>query len=151
MVDVTELEAVRSVELVNVETGERLPATVANAAVVLEAARSMKERLNDVIYTATTWLVGESEVRGTKTLNTGDRTVTLTGGAGITYDAQDLMEALRLAGCPEDRIEQAVVATVSYKVNRNVLRQLGAANPDYLAAIELAERQVETPWRASVK
>jgi hypothetical protein len=136
---------------VNVETGEYLPATVANAATVLLAARSMKHRIDDVIAGVTTFLVGESAVRGTKTLNTGDRTVTLTGGEGISYDAVDLMEALRMAGCPEDRIEQAVTTTVSYKVNRSVLTQLRAANPDYKAAIELAERQVEMPWRASVK
>lgn len=137
--------------LVNVQTGEQLPATIENAAAVLEAARSMKERLNDVIHAATLYLVSESAVRGTQTLNVGDVTVTLSGGSGTSYDPLDLMEALRVAGCPEDRIEQAVVATVSYKVNRSVLRQLAGANHDYRAAIELAERQVEMPWRASVK
>ncbi len=147
----SEVAVTQSQELVNVETGERLPATVANAAAVLQAARSMKERLNDVVASATLYLVSESARRGTKTLNVGNVSVTLTGGAGVAYDAEDLMEALRIAGCPEDRIEQAVVATVSYKVNRAVLRQLGAANPDYQAAIELAEMPVETPWRASVK
>ncbi len=147
----SEVAVTTSVELVNVETGERLPATVANAAAVLQAARSMKERINDVVASATLYLVSESARRGTKTLNVGDVSVVLTGGAGVAYDAEDLMEALRVAGCPEDRIEQAVVATVSHKVNRAVLRQLAAANPDYQAAIELAEVPVETPWRASVK
>ncbi len=147
----SEVAVTQSQELVNVETGERLPATVANAAAVLQAARSMKERINDVVASATLYLVSESARRGTKTLNVGDVSVVLTGGASVSYDAEDLMEALRIAGCPEDRIEQAVVATVSYKVNRAVLRQLAAANPDYQAAIELAEVPVETPWRASVK
>ncbi len=147
----TEIAVTESVELVNVETGERLPATIGNAAKVLEAARTMKERINDVIAGTTLYLVAQSAERGTKTLNVGDVSVVLTGGASVEYDATDLMEALRVAGCPEDRIEQAVVATVSYKVNRAVLRQLSAANPDYQAAIELAERPVETPWRARVK
>lgn len=137
--------------LVDVLTGEQLPATVENAAQVLEAARTMKERINDVLAAATLFLVAEAAVRGTKTLVGGASTVTLTGGTGVDYDAVDLMEALRVAGCPEDRIEQAVVATVSYKVNRSVLRQLAAANPDYQAAIELATQPVERPWRASVK
>ncbi len=137
--------------LVNVDTGEQLPATIENAAAVLNAARDMKKRMDDLIYATTLYLVSESTVRGTQTLNVGDVTVTLSGGEGTTYDAQDLMEALRVAGCPEDRIEQAVVATVSFKINRSVLRQLAAANPDYEAAIELAARTVEMPYRASVR
>jgi hypothetical protein len=36
-------------------------------------------------------------------------------------------------------------------VNRAVLRQLAAANPDYRAAIELAEHEIEKPYRATVK
>ncbi len=147
----TEIALASETTLVNVLTGEALEPTVANAATVLEAAREMKERLNDVIAAATLYLVAESAVRGTKTLNSGDVSVTLTGGATTDYDATDLMEALRIAGCPEDRIEQAVVATVSYRVNHSVLTQLRAANEDYAAAIELAAHTVEKPFRASVK
>ncbi len=40
---------------------------------------------------------------------------------------------------------------ISYKVDRAVLRQLAAANPDYKAAIELAQVEVEESYRASVK
>lgn len=134
-------------ELLNVETGEVLPATAENAAVVLLAARAMKQRLNDVVSETTGWLVEEARRRGTKTL----ASVTLSGGPTLEYDASDLMEALRIAGCPEDRIGEAVVAEITYKVNRSVLRQLAAANPDYRAAIELAERTVEKSYRASVK
>ena len=147
----TDVALASGTTLVNVLTGEQLPATVENAAAVLEAARTMKERLNDVIAAATLYLVAESAVRGTKTLNSGDVSVTLTGGATTDYDATDLMEALRIAGCPEDRIEQAVTEVVSYKVNRAVLTQLKAANEDYAAAIELAAHTVEKRWQASVK
>ncbi len=138
-------------ELVNVETGERLPATVENAATVLEAARTMKERLNDVIYNATQFLVAQSVSRGTKTLHGDGVTIALTGGASVDYDAEALVDTLTEAGCPQDRIEQAVTAVVSYKINRAVLKQLAGANPDYAAAIELAEVAVERPYRASVK
>ncbi len=147
----TSTEVALPAELVNVETGERLPATVENAATVLEAARTMKERLNDVIHDATMWLVSLSAERGTQTFHAGDVTLSLSGGSGVDYDAEALVDTLTEAGCPQDRIEQAVTAVVSYKVNRAVLKQLAVANPDYAAAIELAEVPVVRPYRASVK
>lgn len=136
--------------LLNVETGELLPATVENAALVLIACRNMKERANEIVAETTAYLVSEAERRGTKTLHTEGATVTLSGGVSDEYDAQDLMELLRSSGCPEDRIEAAVVTEISYRVNRSVLKQL-AVNKDYQAAIDLAKRQVERPFRASIK
>jgi hypothetical protein len=132
-------------------TGELLPATVDNAARVLNSARAIKEQVNQLVQETTAWLAEEAARRGTKTLYEGGSQIVLTGGAGEDYDAVDLMDALRAADCPEDRIEQAVVAVITYKVNRSVLRQLAAANPDYKAAIDLARREVEKPWRASIK
>ena len=137
--------------LLNLETGELLPATVDNAGRVLIAARAMKERVNAIVRETTDYIVSVSEREGTKTLHGEHETVTLTGGTTTTYDAGDLMELLADAGCPEDRINAAVTATVTYKVDRNVLRQLAAANPDYKAAIELAAREVEKPYSAAVK
>jgi hypothetical protein len=147
----TDLAVTGGIELVNVETGEFLPATVENAAVVLHAARTMKRRLDNVIAETTSFLLAESQVRGTKTLEAGREKITLTGGPTVDYDTTDLMDALREAGCPEERIAEAVIEEISYKPNRSVLRQLAAANPDYRAAVELAERTIEKPWRASVK
>ncbi len=147
----TSTEVALPAEFVDVLTGERLPATVENAATVLEAARTMKERLNDVIHDATLWLVSLSAERGTQTFHAGDVTVSLSGGSGVDYDAEALVETLTEAGCPQDRIEQAVVAQISFKINRTVLKQLAAANPDYAAAIELSEVPVVRPYRASVK
>lgn len=138
-------------ELLNVETGEVLPATVENAAAVIQAARTMKSRINEVVGAATAYLVSESHHQGTKTFNGGYGSVTVSGGATVEYDAADLMEALRMAGCPEERISEAVTTEISYRVNRSVLRQLVAANPEYRAAAELAEREITKPWRASVK
>jgi hypothetical protein len=134
----------------DVQTGELLEPTVANAAHALKAARDMKVRINYLVDEATRYLVAESARVGSKTLHAGDETITLSGGVMQEYDAHDLMEALRTADCPEERIEEAVVAVITYKVNRSVLRQLAAANPDYKAAIELAVRDVERPWRAKV-
>lgn len=137
--------------LLDVQTGELLPATVSNAARVLQAARAMKRHVDEIVREATEYLAAESARQGTKTLHDGDETVTLTGGTTVEYDPGDLMEALAMAGCPAERIDQAVVATVTYKVDRAVLRQLAAANPEYKAAIDLAAREVEKDYRASVK
>lgn len=146
----SELVQVEPTGLVNVETGELMPATVENAAVAIIACRNMKARINDLVAETTAWLVSEAERRGTKTLHGETETITLSGGVGDEYDAQDLMELLRSAGCPEDRVEAAVTTEITYKVNRSVLKQL-SVNKDYAAAIELARREVEKPYRASVK
>lgn len=146
-----ELALILPDELVNVETGERLPATVDNAAIVLAAAREMKRRLGAVIAETTAFLVSQSEVRGSKTFHSTEGTLTLSGGPSSEYDPTDLMEGLREAGCPEDRIEQAVVPEISYRVNRSVLRQLAGANLRYADVIDSAERTVEKPYRVSVK
>jgi hypothetical protein len=147
----TELALNEETLLVNVETGEQMRATVDNAAEVLDAARRMKRRLDEVIGAATSYLLAESQTRGTKTLPFTHGKVELSGGLTVDYDPVDLVEALREAGCPEERIAEAVVEEISYRVNRSVLRQLAGANPDYRAAVELAERTVERPWRAAVK
>lgn len=138
-------------ELLDVSSGEILPATIENAATVLLAAREMKQKVDTVIRGATAYLASESAHHGIKTFDLPAGKVTLTGGMTVEYDAADLMEALRVADCPEERINEACVAEVSYKVNRSVLRQLAAANPDYKAAIELGERHIDKPWRASVR
>lgn len=136
--------------LLNPATGELMPATVENAGAVLQAARGLEENLRDLKAEVTAFLVATAEERGTKTLHADDFTVKLTGGDTDEYDAQDLMEALRLADCPEDRIEAAVTPIITYKVNRSVLKQL-AVNPNYKAAIELARRTVFKPYRAAVE
>jgi hypothetical protein len=136
--------------LINVETGELLPATVENAAAVLIAARNVKQHVNDVVAETTAYLVAEAERQGTRTLHGDQETVVVAGGPGTEVDAHDLAELLREAGCPEQRIEAAITTEISYKVNRSVLRQL-VVNPDYAAAVELATRPVQKPWRASVK
>ncbi len=144
-------ELVPITDLQDVATGEVLPATVENAGRVITAARDMKGRIGEVIAQATAYLADEAARQGTKTLRDGNATVTLSGGLTDDYDPVDLMNALREAGCPEERIDEAVVATVSYKVNKSVLRQLSGANIAYRAAIEEARYQYEKPYRASVK
>lgn len=137
--------------LLDVRTGELLTPSVGNAARVLHAARAMKAQVNEIVQEATSYLVALSEHQGTKTLHADGETITLTGGTSVDYDVVELMEQLARAGCPEERINAAVETTVTYKVNRSVLRQLAGANAEYKAAIERAEQEVEKPYRASVK
>ncbi len=138
-------------ELLDVQTGEILPATTANAARVITAARDMRTRINDVVAQATAWLAEESARQGTKTLHAGASSVVLSGGPTDEYDPLELMNYLRNAGLPEQRVDDAVTTIIDYKVNRSVLRQLAAANPEYADAIEQAKRTVEKPMRATIK
>lgn len=138
-------------ELVDVSTGEFLPATPENAHRALTALNAMSDRLKEVRAAVTEYLIEESRRQGTKTLHTPGGDLVLSGGRGTEYDAEALAECLREAGCPEERIDEVVTAEITYKVNRSVLRQLTAANEDYQAAAELARRDVEKPFRASAK
>lgn len=143
--------AVPETGLLNVETGELMPATVDNAAAALIACRNMRERINDVTAEITRYAVELSTQRGTKTLHGDGETLAVSGGPTVEYDAEVLEDLLRSAGCPEDRITAAITPEITYKVNRAVLNQLAKANPQYQAAIELAAREVEKPYRAAVK
>jgi hypothetical protein len=158
--DLVHIEEESSRELVNVLTGERLPATLENAGVVLAAAREMKDRIQGVIREATDVIVEESRRQGTKTFHFPGRvTATVSGGDSISYDPGKLREALEMAGCPEERIDGdrekaikgVIKTTVTETVDRAVLRQLVAANPDYKAAAELAEVRETKPFSASLK
>jgi len=148
----TELERVdQTPSLLNPETGELLEPTIDNAAAVILACRNVKQRANELVDEATLFAVYEAERLGKKTLHGETETLVVTGGASTEYDAIELMELLREVGCPEGRIEEAVVETRTYKVNRAVLAQLAGANAQYKAAIELAKREVDKPFRAQIK
>lgn len=138
-------------ELVDVRTGEVLPATIDNAHRVLTIIREVSAQMRLVRNAATDFIAEESKRQGTKTLHSPAGDVVLTGGPTIDYDPEALMDALRAADCPENRIEECVVATITYKVNRSILNQLVKANPDYKAAAELAEREIMKSWSAAAK
>jgi predicted TIM-barrel fold metal-dependent hydrolase len=142
-------------ELLDVLTGEVLPATPENAARVLEAAREMKRRMDDVVAAATAYVAEESLRQGTKTLAAGGAKIELSGGPQETFESveEELAEALREAGVPEERVGQAVYVEEvrRLKVDRGVLRQLASANPAYAEAIRSVRRTVERPLRVSVK
>lgn len=120
-------------------------------ALALQAVRDAKVKLDEVRGLLEQVLRLEARRQGTKTLHLGSLTAEVTGGEKVEYDADELMLRLRAAGCPEERIGEAVQLVVSYKVNRTVLRSLSAANPDYREAIESARRVEPTPWHVYVK
>lgn len=135
----------------DVSTGEVLPATPQNAAAVIAAARDLKSRCDQAIRDATRILVDESRRQGKKTFEAGGLRIELSGGPKTVYDAADLAEALREAGVPEERIDEAVKQEFTYKIDRAVLKQLAAANPAYAAAIEAAGRVEEDSFKAALK
>lgn len=96
-------------------------------------------------------LVEESARQGTKTLRYDGIEAEIRGGPTVEYDGAKLRKALRAAGCPPGRINEAVVRVVSWKVNKSVLRQLARANPAYADAIEAAAAPSDAPYQASVK
>jgi hypothetical protein len=96
-------------------------------------------------------LIEESRRVGAKTLRYGNVEAVVSGGSEVVWDIGRLFEGLRAAGCPDERLEVLVTATVEYKVNQAVAKQLAAANPDYAAAIEAARDRQPAPTRVTVK
>lgn len=124
------------------------PLEVAGA---LHDLRELKRQLDELRALLEGVLRLEAQRQGTKTLHLGSLDAVVSGGSRREYDAEFLAGLLREAGLPEERISEAIVETVSYKVNQLVLKQLAGANADYAAAIELAQTSVEAPWRVTVK
>lgn len=136
-------------QLLNPVSGELTPATPQTAAELWvfldEWVRTLTQAKADCVW----HLANEGLRIGKKTLHLDGYDVKLTGGEETEYDAHELMAGLMEHGCPPDRINEAVTEIVSYKVNKNVLRQL-RANPGYAEAIDQAAIQKERPWRATV-
>jgi hypothetical protein len=147
----TDLVVTAPTGLVDPRTGEFLEPTPANALTLLDAARDMRARLMDLVKDCELVLLEESRRQGTKTLHVdGVGTAEITGGSELSWDLETLLE-LRDLGLPEDRYDELVVATVTYKVDARVAKQLEGANPDYAAVIERARTRVEKPWRVRTK
>ncbi len=146
----TDLALPLPTELVDVRTGELLPATPQNAIDLLAAAREMRGRILSLVKDCEAILLEESRRQGTKTLRLGDTTATVTGGSDLEWDLETLLE-LRDLGLPEDRYDELVVARVEFKVDARVAKQLEASNEAYAAVIDRARTRVERPFRVSVK
>lgn len=138
-------------ELLDVLTGELLPATPENAHAILARLAEMEQTIRTAKSSITEWVIEESSRQGTKTFDTPNGKLVLEGGPETVVEGHDLARLLREAGCPEARIKDVVTEEITYKVNRRVLNQLIAANPDYAAAAELTTSTVERGYRAKAK
>lgn len=138
------------VELLDVRTGEIVEATPAKAAELMVAAREMRGRLLGLVKDCEAVLLDESRKQGTKTLHYPEGTATITGGQDLIWNLEILLQ-LRDRGLPEDRYNELVVATVTYKVNAAVAKQLEAANTEYAEVIGMARSYEAKPWRVSIK
>jgi hypothetical protein len=135
--------------LLDVRSGELVEATPARAAEFIIAAREMRNRLLNVVKDCEAVLLDESRRLGTKTLHLAEGTATITGGSEIEWDVE-ILRRLIAVGLPDERWNELYVATVTYKVNALVAKQLEAANPAYAEIIRAARSDVPKAWRVSV-
>lgn len=149
--DSHELAVTTPAEIVNPASGEILPATPDNAVEALASLRELRYRIGDAIRGCEAILADESARVGSKTLHIGGYTASVSGGSELVWDVEQLRAGLAAAECPEGRIDELIVATVEYRVNQSVARQLASANPKYAAVIEAAKSRVVKPTRVSVK
>lgn len=146
----TELAPTSTTELVQPLSGELVPADdVAGLARALAALREHRDRVNDAIAMFTAAAAEESARQGTRTLTADGWEIKLGPDTEINWDMEVLLE-LRTAGLPEDRFDQLVRATVEYKVDGRVVRQLEAASPVYAEIIDRARSRVPKRQYASV-
>jgi hypothetical protein len=139
-------------QLVLPVTGEivdlREPGQVARA---LDDVRDLVRKLGELRALLETVLRLEARRQGTKTLHLGAVKAEVTGGERPEWDVPALVDGLRAAGLPEERLRELVTATVAYKVNARVATSVAASNPAYAEVIANARSTVPAPWRVTVK
>jgi hypothetical protein len=138
-------------ELLDVLTGEVLPATPENAHAILARIAETEAAIRTAKASLTEYVREESERHGTKTFTVPGGKLVLEGGPETVVEGHELAQLLREAGLPEERIAEVVTEEITYKVNRRVLNQMAASNPDYKAAANLVTTTVEKPYRAKAK
>lgn len=83
-------------------------------------------------------MVDEAMRQGTKTLRFGERTVKIGSDSELEWNLKAL-EGLIEAGLPQDRYDELVTVTLTYKVSSAVANQIAGANPRYRRIIEDAK------------
>lgn len=136
--------------LLDVRTGELVEATPAKAAELLVAAREMRHRILDLVKDCEAVLLAESRREGTKTLHFESGTATITGGSELQWNLDILLE-LRKRGLSEERYNELVTATVTYKVNAAIAKQLEASNPAYAEVVRMARSYAQKPQRVNIR
>ena len=116
----------------------------------LEKLREYRQQVSDAIAAFTEAVVAESRRLGTKTLDAGPVVLNVSADSEIEWDLQAL-EKLRDLGLPEERMNELVRPTVTYKVDGRVAKQLAGASPDYKVVIEAAAVRVPKRQYVTVK
>lgn len=136
-------ELERRAEVLNPITGELIEvADREKMAGAFEALRELKANADVALARFTEAVVEEVARIGSRTL-TGDGGLKLVLGPDteVEWDVPAL-SALRDAGLPEERMNDLVKTTVTFKVDAAVAKQLSSANPAYAAIIEAAKQRV---------
>lgn len=136
--------------LIDVHTGELLPATPVAAAELLQRLAEYERLIRTAKRECERILVEASEQHGTKTLRYSGRTFQVYTTKEITWDMAVLRE-LTKAGLPEERWDELVTTTIEEKVSASVANQLAASNDEYREIIERARRDTESEKKVRVK
>lgn len=144
--------AVPQGEILDFATGEVLdPRDTERVANLLERLRLVyRDDIRPAIRACEEAIIAEAERLGTKTIRAGDYEAKVSGGPELVWDTE-VLELLREEGLPDERFDQLVKTTVTYRVDARVAKQLAAANPRYREIIEAAQGRAEKPHRVSVK
>jgi hypothetical protein len=137
--------------LIDVFTGEVLPATPQNAHSILSRLDEIEAKVRVARAAITAYVEAESKQQGTKTFDVPGGKLVLEGGPTTVVEGNELAQLLSEAGMSEERIAEIVQPVVTYKVNRAKLKQATAANDDYKAAAELVTSTELKPWRAKAR
>jgi len=123
-----------------------------NCAVALDEVRRMQTHLAEAVRVLSAAIAARAAVLGTKTVNlSGGRKAEVRGGQETAYDAQELERLLRVAGMPEERINEIITTEVTYKVKAVEAKRAAAANPEYARAVEAASTTVERPYSVTIR
>lgn len=139
-------------EAVNPHTGELVPLNdIVKVARAIQDIREWRLKIGEAIDLFSAAAVEESRRQGTRTLQAGGLTVTVSADTDIEWDVEGLLAGLRELGLPEARLDALVTATVTYRVNGSVARQIAAATPGAAGVIEAAKGRVPRRQYVSVK
>ena len=118
-------------------TGELIdPTDLEQCVNALAEVREFEQRLREFKLAVTDAVIDHHQRYGKAIPLEDGRTVSLTAGEEVVYDAEQIELELREAGMPEQRIREVVVETVSYKVAAQQAKYAAAANPAYAEIIE---------------
>jgi hypothetical protein len=120
-------------------TGEVISREDADACYrVLNEIRELESKLREAKGFLNEALAEKFSHEGTKTLELNGVTVELRGSSETVWDIE-ILEELRAAGLPEERMNQLLTEEVTTKVNASVAKQIAGANPTYAEIVERAK------------